>query len=163
MHVLHANSTSLAQFLRQIDQMLVDHMAQSRQPHGFPPYDIHGIDDKGHHYRLTLALAGFRPEDVKVYIEDRQLVIEGASEVVEPSSYRAIHKGIAARTFRRNFPLTDSIEVGHATFKNGLLTIDLNRIVPDSLKPRSIPVQTTDKAPASEPAEHVLPAEPEAA
>ena len=90
---------------------------------GYPPYNIEqaGTD----RLRITLAVAGFAPEDLCVTVEDRQLVIRGKQS--EASGRDFLHRGIAARQFQRTFVLADGIDVTNAELENGLLSIELTR------------------------------------
>jgi HSP20 family molecular chaperone IbpA len=90
---------------------------------GYPPYNVEQIGDNA--LRLTLALAGFKPEELSVHIEDNQLVVRGKQGDDTDRIY--LHRGIAARQFQRSFVLADGIEVAGAALDNGLLNIDLRR------------------------------------
>jgi HSP20 family molecular chaperone IbpA len=95
---------------------------------GYPPFNIEQRGDAA--YRITLALAGFRDEDLSITVEDRQLVIRGRNGD-EGDARVFLHRGIAARAFQRAFVLAEGIEVAGAVMENGLLHIDLARTVPD--------------------------------
>ncbi len=97
---------------------------------GYPPYNIEATSEQT--YRITLAVAGFREEDLQITVEDRQLVVRGRQQ--DDSDGRVfLHRGIAARAFQRSFVLADSVEVGGASMENGLLHIDLRRQVPEAV------------------------------
>jgi HSP20 family molecular chaperone IbpA len=97
---------------------------------GYPPYNIEQTSETS--YRITLAVAGFREDDLAITVEDRQLVIRGRQR--DDSEGRLfLHRGIAARQFQRSFVLADGVEVGEAAMENGLLHVDLVRSVPDSV------------------------------
>jgi len=97
---------------------------------GYPPYNIEQSSDTV--YRITLAVAGFRDEDLSITLEDSQLVIRGRQ--VDDSDGRVfLHRGIAARQFQRSFVLADGVEVGGANLENGLLHVDLQRSVPNAI------------------------------
>ena len=83
-------------------------------------------------YRITLAVAGFREEDLSITVEDRQLVVRGrqADDVGERVF---LHRGIAARAFQRSFVLADGVEVAGASMEHGLLHIDLKRAIPETV------------------------------
>lgn len=98
---------------------------------GYPPYNI---EETGGGLRITLAVAGFAPEDLNVTLEDNQLVIRGRQS--EAGEKNFLHRGIAARQFQRAFVLAEGIEVSGAELKNGLLAIDL-------VRPRAEPVVRT--------------------
>lgn len=101
---------------------------------GYPPYNIERIgrsDNGPETLRITLAVAGFRREQLDVLVEDNQLVVRGKQEDERERQY--LHRGIAARQFQRTFVLADGIEVRAADLEHGLLTIDLVRHEPDRL------------------------------
>ncbi len=97
---------------------------------GYPPFNIEQTSDLS--YRITLAVAGFREEDLSITVEDRQLVIRGRQN--DDSAERVfLHRGIAARQFQRSFVLADGVEVGEASMENGLLHVDLTRARPETV------------------------------
>jgi len=104
---------------------------------GYPPYNVEQIGDES--LRLTLAVAGFKPEELSVQIEDNQLVIRGKQSDEADRIY--LHRGIAARQFQRSFVLADGIEVMSAALDNGLLNIDLHRRAAEGLV-RAIEIKT---------------------
>jgi len=104
---------------------------------GYPPYNVEEIGEAA--LRLTLAVAGFKPEELSVQIEDNQLVVRGKQ--VEESDRIYLHRGIAARQFQRSFVLADGIEVVGAALDNGLLNIDLRRRAAEGLV-RAIEIKT---------------------
>jgi molecular chaperone IbpA len=110
--------------------------ALDRPGDGFPPYNIEkcGQDE----YRITLALAGYSPDDVEITLENKQLSIRGKMKNSNGSAY--LHRGIANRPFERTFDLADHVEVMDATMGVGLLVISLKRELPEALKPRTIPI-----------------------
>ena len=95
---------------------------------GYPPFNIEQTSDCS--YRITLAVAGFRDEDLSITVEDRQLVIRGRQSDDDDGRI-FLHRGIAARQFQRVFVLADGVEVGEARMENGLLHVDLSRAMPD--------------------------------
>jgi HSP20 family molecular chaperone IbpA len=95
---------------------------------GYPPFNIEAVADNA--YRITLAVAGFREDDLAITVEDRQLVIRGRQSD-DDGNRVLLHRGIAARAFQRSFVLADGVEVAGATMENGLLHIDLQRSVPE--------------------------------
>jgi molecular chaperone IbpA len=104
---------------------------------GRPPFDIERDGDDG--YRITLAVAGFRLEDLEVVAQQNQLTVTGRrADSRDDGQY--LHRGITARPFERRFQLADYIEVGDATFDNGLLSIALKRVVPEAMKPCKIAI-----------------------
>ena len=116
----------------QIEQLL-DRVAKASGD-GYPPYNIEQLpagDDSGEILRITLAVAGFRKDQLDVTVEDNQLTIRGKQEDDKSRTY--LHRGIAARQFQRSFVLADGIEVRSADLSNGLLSIDLMRPEPERL------------------------------
>ena len=97
---------------------------------GYPPYNIEQTSE--HSYRITLAVAGFRDEELSITVEDSSLVIRGR-QVDDASERVFLHRGIAARQFQRSFVLADGVDVGEAVLENGLLHVDLTRAVPESV------------------------------
>ncbi|CAA7618014.1 Hsp20 family protein [Magnetospirillum sp. SS-4] len=104
---------------------------------GYPPYNIEQTGESG--LRITLAVAGFSMDDLSVALEDNQLVIRG-HQADDDSGRVFIHRGIAARQFQRAFVLAEGIEVRGAQLDNGLLHVDLVRLLPEP-RVRSIPIQ----------------------
>jgi molecular chaperone IbpA len=104
---------------------------------GYPPFDIERQGEDS--YRITLAVAGFRPDEIEVVAQQNQLTVTGKrAEDKDDGQY--LHRGIAARSFERRFQLADFIEAGNARFDNGLLSIELKRVVPEAMKPRKIEI-----------------------
>ena len=102
----------------------------------YPPYNIEQTDDD--RYRVTMAVAGFRPTEIEVVLTENTLTIKSNPESEEKSKW--IYKGIARRAFERRFQLADHIKVENAAMSDGLLTIELAREVPEEKKPRRIPI-----------------------
>lgn len=111
--------------------------AGAREDDGYPPFDI--VKDDEDSYRITLAVAGFRPEDIEVVAQQNQLTVTG-KRAEDDGNGEYLHRGIAARPFERRFQLADFIEAGNASFENGLLSIALKRVVPEAMKPRRIAI-----------------------
>ena len=102
--------------------------ASKASAEGYPPYNIEQIDEAS--LRITLAVAGFSLKNLSVTIEDNQLVIRGR-QPEEETNRVFIHRGIASRQFQRAFVLAEEIEINGASLDNGLLSIDLERILPE--------------------------------
>jgi molecular chaperone IbpA len=115
---------------------LVDASLRQASDDNYPPYNIERSSEDN--YRITLALAGFAPEDVTVTAEQNTLTIEGKKAGKDEREY--LYQGIAARPFRRVFNLADYVQVRQAAFKDGLLVIDLAREIPEAMKPRRIAI-----------------------
>jgi HSP20 family molecular chaperone IbpA len=116
-------------------ERMIDRASKSANS-GYPPYNIEQISEHG--LRITLAVAGFTMDQLSVAIEDRHLVIRGQQQE-EDRERMFIHRGIATRQFQRVFLLADEIEVKGAHMDNGLLHIDLVRLVPEK-KVQTIPI-----------------------
>jgi len=97
---------------------------------GYPPYNIEQNGDAS--YRITLAVAGFRDEDLSITVEESQLMIRGR-QTDDNDGRIFLHRGIAARQFQRSFVLADGVEVSGALLENGLLHLDLRRQIPDTI------------------------------
>jgi molecular chaperone IbpA len=105
----------------------------------YPPYNIERTGESA--YRITLAVAGFAEADLKIETKDDTLSIRGSKEPgQEGARPEVLYQGIAARAFERRFQLADHVYVTGASLENGLLHVDLVREVPESAKPRQIPI-----------------------
>jgi HSP20 family molecular chaperone IbpA len=111
---------------------------------GYPPYNIEQSGDES--LCITLAVAGFAPEELNVTVEDRQLVIKGKQN--EQADRTFLHRGIAARQFQRSFVLAEGIEVMGAELRNGLLTVELMRPKAEPVV-KTVEIRTGDNNPAS--------------
>jgi len=118
---------------------LADTAAATTEASGYPPYNIEKLGDES--YRLTMAVAGFKPEELDLTVKDNTLVISGRP-TGETAKHEVLYRGIAGRAFERRFVLADHIVVDGADLNNGLLHVGLKRIVPEALKPRRIEVKT---------------------
>tara|TARA_Y100000593_G_scaffold79085_1_gene147031 strand:- start:22343 stop:22783 length:441 start_codon:yes stop_codon:yes gene_type:complete len=105
---------------------------------GFPPYNIQKVGD--YNYTIDMALAGFGKDDIEVEVADSTLTIR-SDKKDEPEDEFTYHRGISYRKFERKFTLADDLVVNDAKLENGMLTIDLERIVPEEKKPRLITVK----------------------
>jgi molecular chaperone IbpA len=103
----------------------------------YPPYNIEKTGDDA--YRLTMAVAGFRPEELDLVVKDNTLVVSGKVKT-EGQKGDMLYRGIAGRAFERRFVLADHIVVEGAHLENGLLHVGLKRVVPEALKPRRIEI-----------------------
>jgi molecular chaperone IbpA len=110
----------------------------------YPPYNIIQLDENN--YRVELAVAGFKQDEIDITVEDGQLKVAGFQETItnedgelEDTTY--IHRGISARSFERSFALSDHLEVEGAAMDNGILSIALVYNVPEALKPKRIEIK----------------------
>ena len=105
---------------------------------GFPPYNIQKVGD--YNYTIEMALAGFSKDDIEVEVAENTLSVR-SDKKAEPEDEFTYHRGISYRRFDRKFTLADDIVVSGATLENGLLRIDLERVIPEEKKPRLIEVK----------------------
>jgi molecular chaperone IbpA len=118
-------------------------LLESASEQGYPPYNIERTDEDN--YRVTLAVAGFAEKDLAVDVKDRVLTVSGKrDEAVDQSQAAFLHQGIAGRAFERSFQLAEHVEVKAARLENGLLHVDLERIVPEEKKPRRIQINAPE-------------------
>jgi molecular chaperone IbpA len=111
---------------------------------GFPPYNIKASgEDK---YEITMAVAGFSESDLEITSEQNRLVVSGnISDDRDSEQENYLYRGIATRSFERRFNLADHVKVSGARLDNGLLHIDLEREIPEEMKPKSIEIQSGSK------------------
>jgi molecular chaperone IbpA len=118
---------------------LLDQSASSDSESTYPPYNIERTGENA--YRITLAVAGFSQNELKIEVKEQTLSVAG-DKAAETGQKNYLHRGIAARAFERRFQLADHVDVTGAKFENGLLHVDLVRNVPESKKPRTIAIGT---------------------
>lgn len=104
----------------------------------YPPFNIEKTDENA--YRISIAVAGFTPEELNVEVREHQLIVS-ARKAEETGERKFLHRGIAERAFERRFQLADHVVVTGAKHENGMLHIDLAREIPEALKPRRIEIQ----------------------
>ena len=117
---------------------LMDESLRFQPENSYPPYNILRTGENS--YRVSLAVAGFKPDQISVTVQQNTLVITGRENQKTEHDY--MHRGIAARDFERRFSLADFVEVKEATFEDGLLEIDLVREVPEAMKPKRIEIRS---------------------
>ena len=117
-------------------------LLESAGEQGYPPYNIERADENN--YRVTLAVAGFGEKDLSVDVKDRVLTVSGKREEGDKAQPSFLHQGIAGRAFERSFQLAEHVEVKSARLENGLLHVDLERIVPEEKKPRRIQINAPE-------------------
>ena len=110
---------------------------RGEQATGYPPYNIETVGEDA--YRITMAVAGFSDDDLDITVKENSLTVAGNPGGGEEAAY--LHRGIAGRAFERRFDLADHVKVVGANLENGLLFIDLDREVPEALKPRRIDIR----------------------
>ena len=114
---------------------LLENNARSNTGENYPPFNIERRGEDS--YRITLAIAGFRPDDLDITAQQNLLVVQGRKRDDE-STGEILHLGIANRGFERRFELADYVRVDHADLADGLLVIDLVREIPEAMKPKKI-------------------------
>ncbi len=130
---LYRHSVGFDRMAKTLDTMLQFEQTGS----GYPPFNIEKTDENN--YRITLAVAGFTADEIDIESKESALVIKGVkAESEEEAEY--LHRGIAQRAFERRFQLADYVRVKDASLENGLLHVDLEREVPEALKPRKIEI-----------------------
>ena len=112
-----------------------------RDEDGYPPFDI--VRDGEDSYRITLAVAGFRPEDIELVAQQNQLTVTG-QRADDDGHGEYLHRGIATRAFERRFQLADYVKVMGARLAEGMLSIDLKRELPEEKKARAIRIEGAD-------------------
>ena len=132
---LHRASIGFDQIADLMDRALSTDVAQT----SYPPYNIEKTDADA--YRISIAVAGFSEEDLNVEVKENGLIVTAKkAQDVDERSY--LHRGIATRAFERRFTLADHVRVTGASHTDGMLHIDLQREVPEALKPRRIEIST---------------------
>ena len=111
-------------------------IAQRAGEDNYPPYNIERLAED--RYQITLAVAGFSPDEISVTAEYNVVTVEGSK--AEKAEHEYLYRGISARPFKRQFDLADYIHVKSAAFDNGLLKIELVREIPEAMKPRRIAI-----------------------
>ena len=118
---------------------LLDAAASADGASGYPPYNIETVGENA--YRIEIAVAGFRPEDLNIEVKENVLTVQGRKPANDQAK-RYLHRGLAERNFERRFQLADYVVVTEAQLADGLLAIALKRELPEQLKPRQIEIKT---------------------
>lgn len=132
---LHRYGVGFDRMFDSIDEIL---RINQQSNTNYPPYNMIKIDED--HYSIEIAVAGFKKGEVSIVVEDNQLKIEGKQTVNSEVERHYVHRGISGRDFTRLFTLADHVEVTGASQDNGILTIMLERIVPEEKKPKQIAI-----------------------
>lgn len=136
------DTNALNRALVGFDTMFEDfeHRFATQLKDNYPPYNIVKHDDAT--YEIEIAVTGFSKEEVTVEIDQNQLIVKGIRDKGNDVTAEFLHRGLAFRDFTRSWTLAEHMEVGEGTIKNGVLTIELKRIVPDALKPRVLKIKS---------------------
>ena len=111
---------------------------------GYPPYNIERTGENA--YRISVAVAGFTGADLSIEVKENTLTIRGEKQTNDEEKIgEVLYQGIAARTFERSFQLADYVQVKGACLENGLLHVDLVREIPEAMKPRAVPIASSNK------------------
>jgi molecular chaperone IbpA len=121
-----------------LDRLLDAATRDNVSRHSYPPYNIEKMGEDN--YRISMAVAGFRQDELDVTMERNVLVVSGRSEEQTQEGTTMLYRGIAKRAFEHRFELADTIKVKDATLENGVLSVELVREVPEHLKPRQIKI-----------------------
>lgn len=138
---LYRSTVGFDQLANMMDRVL---SAETAQP-SYPPYNIEKLEDDA--YRISIAVAGFADADLSVEVREKSLIVS-ARKADDTEEKTFLHRGIATRAFERRFHLADHVVVTGASHEDGMLHIELQREVPEALKPRQI--QIASAAPALE-------------
>ena len=125
---------------------MLENASAPQNADNWPPYDIAKLEEDA--YRIVLAVAGFSEDELTITHQPNMLVIEGAKTETREVQY--LHHGLALRSFARQFELADHVKVAQANLENGLLTIELEREIPEALKPRRIQIQEASPSAAKQ-------------
>lgn len=136
---LYRSSVGFDQIANMMDRVLTNDSATP----SYPPYNIEKLEDDA--YRISIAVAGFSEADLSVEVRDKALIVS-ARKADEDASKTYLHRGIATRAFERRFQLADHVQVTGAAHEDGMLHIELERQVPEALKPRQIQIATDSRA-----------------
>lgn len=118
---------------------LIENSARLQQTDNYPPFNIERVSED--RYRVTLAVAGFKADEIDITAQQNLLQVSGRKEEVSAEERaKYLHLGIAARNFERRFELADFVRVENASLADGLLVVELVREVPDAMKPRKIAI-----------------------
>jgi molecular chaperone IbpA len=116
---------------------MLDQAGRGEPLNNWPPYNIEKTGED--QYRITMALAGFSPDEIELVQHENRLLVAGQKHP-EPEGVEVLHRGIATRAFKQTFNVADHVKVTGANLENGLLTIELVREVPEALRPRKIEI-----------------------
>ena len=132
---LYRSAVGFDRLVRQLENA-----ARSGSDNGWPPYNIETLGENA--YRIEIAVAGFTPDELNIEAKENQLTVTGKKAPVDEANAKTyLHRGLAERDFERRFQLADYVVVKGANLANGLLSIELQRELPEALKPRRIEIE----------------------
>ena len=137
---LHRASVGFDQIADLMDRVLTNDVSQP----SYPPYNIEKTAPDA--YRISIAVAGFSENDLSVEVRENALIVSARKAEEDGENRTFLHRGIATRAFERRFALADHVRVTGAAHENGMLHIDLQREIPESLKPRRITISSSAKS-----------------
>jgi molecular chaperone IbpA len=117
---------------------LLESASRTEAPTGYPPYNIETVGENA--YRIEIAVAGFKPDELSIEAKEGALTVQGKKAAANDDARRFLHRGLAERNFERRFQLADYVVVTGAELADGLLSISLERQLPEALKPRRIEI-----------------------
>lgn len=131
---LHRRTIGFDQLFQELNKVFTN----SRADDNYPPHNVIKLDED--HYVIEVAVAGFAESEIDVELDKNRLTIRG--EQVKPEiQHEYVHKGISSKSFEKSWPLAEHVEVRAATVKNGILSIALERLVPEEAKPKKIAIE----------------------
>ena len=137
----------------QIAEIFDNMTGEARKQNPYPPYNIEKMSDD--RYRITVAVAGFREDDLEVVKHNNVLVIEGnmskKGERTKEPDHVYLYKGIAERSFQLQFRIVDHMLIDDVNLENGMLTVAMHREVPEALKPQKLPIRSSQSNTPKEP------------
>ncbi len=136
---LYRATVGFDQIADMMDRVFANDVSQS----SYPPYNIEKTDENA--YRISIAVAGFAADDLGVEVKENALIVT-ARKAEEDGERTYLHRGIATRAFERRFHLADHVRVTGASHADGMLHIELEREIPEALKPRRIAIASADSA-----------------
>ncbi|WP_197918356.1 Hsp20 family protein [Thiosulfatihalobacter marinus] len=136
---LYRSTVGFDQLANMMDRVLSNEVGQS----SYPPYNIEKTAEDA--YRISIAVAGFSADDLSIEVKENALVVTARKADDDDDSKTYLHRGIATRAFERRFHLADHVRVTGASHADGMLHIDLEREIPEALKPRRIQIARADQ------------------
>jgi molecular chaperone IbpA len=121
---------------------MLDTLGSNEAAQSYPPYNIERTGENA--YRITMAVAGFGDNELSIESRENTLTVKGEKAEAEGEGAEFLYRGIAGRAFERRFQLAEHVEVKGASLKNGLLHIDLLRVIPEAMKPRRIEISNAN-------------------